>query len=126
MNTYINDVTDSPKAIGPYSQAVSNGNMVFVSGQIPLDPKTSKMIAGGIKEQTEQVLKNMTAILSHLGLNMANVARTTIFLTDLSNFEIVNEIYAKHMGDAKPARATVQVSALPKGSLVEIDCIAIR
>ena len=124
-NRYVSDAPNAPKAIGPYSQVVVNGQLAFLSGQIPLDPDSGAIVPGGIKEQTEQVLKNCQAVLAHLKANFSNVVKTTIFLTDLQNFQIVNELYEKALAPAKPARSTVQVSALPKGSLVEIEMIAI-
>ena len=114
----------APAAIGPYSQAISVDGWLYCSGQIPLDPATGKMVDGGTDAQARQVLRNMTAVLEAAGLGMADVVRTTIFLVDLGEFGLVNEIYAEAFGDAKPARATVEVSALPMGARVEIDCIA--
>lgn len=123
-NKYISDVTAAPKAIGPYSQAVATGNLLFISGQIPLNPSTGEIVSGGIEAQTEQVLSNLKAILEHSGLNFGDVVKATIFLMDLANFQTVNGIYEKWLGPAKPARATVQVAGLPRGSLVEIEMIA--
>jgi 2-iminobutanoate/2-iminopropanoate deaminase len=114
----------APAAIGPYSQAISVDGWLYCSGQIPLDPATGKMVDGGTDVQARQVLRNMTAVLEAADLGMADVVRTTIFLVDLGEFGMVNEIYAEAFGDAKPARATVEVSALPMGARVEIDCIA--
>lgn len=116
---------DAPAAIGPYSQAVRAGNMLFLSGQIPLDPKSGQMVTGDIAAQTERVLDNIAAVLAAAGATFSNVVRTTIFLTNLGDFQIVNEAYAKRFSGVFPARATVQVSALPKGANVEIDAIAI-
>jgi 2-iminobutanoate/2-iminopropanoate deaminase len=115
---------DAPAAIGPYSQAVKSGNLLFLSGQIPLDPQTGAMVAGGIVEQTERVLDNLAAVLAAGGATFANVVRTTIYLTDLGDFAKVNEAYGKRFAENPPARATVQVAALPKGASVEIDAIA--
>lgn len=117
--------THAPGAIGPYSQAVRVSNLVFLSGQIPLDPATGKIVDGGIAEQTTQVMANLAAVLEAAGVRFANVAKTTIYLTDLADFQVVNEIYAKSFTGTPPARATVQVSALPRGSRVEIDAIAV-
>lgn len=114
----------APAAIGPYSQAVKVGNLLFCSGQIALDPKTMQMVGGTAAEQAEQVLKNLAAVLSAGGASLAHVARTTIFLVSMADFAAVNEVYGRHFGDHKPARATVAVKELPKGGLVEIDCIA--
>jgi 2-iminobutanoate/2-iminopropanoate deaminase len=116
--------TDAPAAIGPYSQAIRSGDLVFLSGQIPLDPKTGAMVQGSIAAETERVLDNLGAVLSAAGCGFADVVRTTIFLVDLADFQAVNETYAKRFGEAPPARATVQVAALPKGARVEIDAIA--
>lgn len=124
MPKYINDAPDAPKAIGPYSQAVSIGNLFFLSGQIPLDPKTAQMVEGGIEVQTARVLNNLKAVLAHSKLEFGNVVKSTIFLTDLANFQVVNGIYEKALGSAIPARSTVQVAALPRGALVEIEMIA--
>jgi 2-iminobutanoate/2-iminopropanoate deaminase len=117
--------TDAPAAIGPYSQAVRAGNMVFLSGQIPLDPATGQMVTGDIRAQTERVMENLGAVLKAAGCSFKNVVRTTIYLTDLGDFAVVNETYGKRFPENPPARATVQVAALPKGAKVEIDCIAI-
>ena len=116
----------APKAIGPYSQAVDLGDLVFCSGQIPLDPATGQVVEGGIEAQTEQVLRNLEAVLQAAGLAMADVVRTTVFLIDLGEFPKMNEIYARRFPEAPPARSTVQVVALPKGVRVEIDAIARR
>jgi len=114
----------APAAIGPYSQAVKVGNLLFCSGQIPLDPATMEMVGETAAAQCEQVMRNIKNLLEAAGLGMDRVARTTIFLASMSDFADVNEVYAKHFGDHKPARACVAVKELPKGALVEIDCIA--
>ena len=114
----------APAAIGPYSQAVKVGGMLFCSGQIPLDPKTMEMVGSDAAAQCEQVMMNIKNLLEAAGGGLDNVARTTIFLTSMSDFAAVNEVYAKHFGDHKPARACVAVKELPKAALVEIDCIA--
>lgn len=116
--------SSAPAAIGPYSQAVRVSNFVFLSGQIPLDPSTGKMVDGGIADQTTRVMANLGAVLTAAGLTFANVVKTTIYLTDLADFQIVNDVYAKSFIGTPPARATVQVSALPRGASVEIDAIA--
>lgn len=116
----------APKAIGPYSQAVDLGDLVFCSGQIPLDPATGQVVGGGIEAQTEQVLRNLEGVLQAAGLTMADVVRTTVFLIDLGEFPTMNEVYARRFPEAPPARSTVQVVALPKGVRVEIDAIARR
>jgi 2-iminobutanoate/2-iminopropanoate deaminase len=115
---------DAPNAIGPYSQAASAGDFLFTSGQIALDPRTGQLIDGGIEEQTERVLRNLTAVLEAAGAGWAQVVKTTVFLQDLDHFPTVNEIYGRWIGEARPARSTVQVAALPRGALVEIDAIA--
>lgn len=118
----------APKAIGPYSQAVgaSVRRMVFLSGQIPLDPATGELAPGDVAAQTERVMLNLQAVLAAAGCTFANVVRCGIFLTDLSDFGKVNEVYARYFPVDPPARATVQVSALPRGAKVEIDCIAVE
>jgi len=114
----------APKAVGPYSQAVVSGNFVFVSGQIPLDPETGKMVEGDIEEKTKRVLENVSAVLESVGLSLKNVVKVTVFITDLSNFEKVNKVYSEFFDDHKPARSFVEVSALPKGAEIEIEVIA--
>ncbi|MFI5345200.1 MAG: RidA family protein [Elusimicrobiota bacterium] len=115
----------APAAIGPYSQGMSSGEMVFVSGQTPL-LADGTMIAGGTAEQTEQCLKNITMILAGAGLTMNDVIKTTVFMTDLGQFAAMNQVYATHFKTPYPARATVQVSALPKGAAIEIEAVAVR
>jgi 2-iminobutanoate/2-iminopropanoate deaminase len=115
----------APAAIGPYSQGMSSGEMVFVSGQTPTLADGS-VAPGGMAEQTEQCLKNITMILAGAGLTMNDVVKTTVFMTDLGQFAAMNEVYAKHFKIPYPARATVQVSALPKGSAIEIEAVAVR
>lgn len=115
----------APKAVGPYSPAVRAGGMAFLSGQVGLDPETMQLVGPGIEEQTKQVLKNLGAVLSGLGLSFKDVAKATIFLTDLKNFQAVNAIYGEALGGHKPARSTFQVSALPLGAIVEIEMIAL-
>jgi 2-iminobutanoate/2-iminopropanoate deaminase len=117
---------DAPQAIGPYSQAVKAGNLLFCSGQIPLDPKTGEMVgASDVREQAKRVMQNLQAVLHAGGASFASVVKTTIYLKDLADFGAVNEIYGAHFKDAPPARATVQVAGLPRGALVEIDAIAV-
>jgi 2-iminobutanoate/2-iminopropanoate deaminase len=117
----------APKAIGPYSQAVDLGDLVFLSGQIPLDPVTGQIVgAGDIQAQAERVLQNLQGVLQAAGMTLANVVRTTVFMIDLAEFPKMNEVYAKHFAQDPPARSTVQVAALPRGSRVEIDAIARR
>jgi 2-iminobutanoate/2-iminopropanoate deaminase len=114
----------APAAIGPYSQAIRIGSFLYTSGQIPLDPETMKMITGDIEMETEKVLKNIEAILKADGLDLNNIIKTTVYLTDLSEFTRMNQVYEKFFSKTKPARACVQVAALPKGAKVEIDAIA--
>lgn len=117
--------TDSaPKAVGPYSQAVQLGDFLFCSGQISIDPKTQEVFTGDIKIQTEMVLKNIEAVLSQAGLNFSHVVKTTIFLTSMADFAVVNEIYATRFKSEPPARSTVAVAGLPKGVNVEIEVLA--
>lgn len=116
----------APAAIGPYSQAILAGNTLYCSGQIPLMPETGEMVAGGIEAQTVQVMENLTQVLAAAGFSLDTVVKTTIYLQDLGNFAIVNETYGKFFSGAAPARATVQVAALPKGALVEIDAVAVK
>ncbi len=116
--------THAPAAIGPYSQAVRAGSFLFISGQIPLDPGTGQITEGGIGAQTHRVMRSLGAILEAAGAGYDRVVRTTVFLTDLEDFEVVNEVYGGYFRDSAPARATVQVAALPKGVSVEIDTIA--
>ncbi len=115
----------APRAIGPYSQAVRAGNLVFASGQIPIDPATGEFIPGGIAEQTEQVLKNLTAVFAAAGLTMNQIVKTTVFLTDMNDFTAMNEVYAKFFVENPPARATVQAARLPRDAKVEIEAIAV-
>jgi 2-iminobutanoate/2-iminopropanoate deaminase len=114
----------APKAIGPYSQAVRSGDLLFLSGQIPLDPATGSLVEGDIAAQTRRVLDNLGRVLEAAGASFRDVVKTTIYLTDLGDFQAVNEVYAEYAGEVPPARATVQVSALPKGARVEIDAVA--
>jgi 2-iminobutanoate/2-iminopropanoate deaminase len=117
----------APAPVGPYSQAVEHDGWIFVSGQIPLDPGTGALVEGGIEEQTRQVLLNLRAVLEAAGASLDNVVRTTIYLADLEDFGRVNRVYAEHFTrEPQPARATLQVAALPLGAAVEIDAVAIR
>ncbi len=113
----------APQAIGPYSQAIKAGSMVFLSGQIPLNPETMELVAGDVAAQTHQVFKNLIAVAEAAGGGLANTVKLTIYLTDLGDFAVVNEIMAGYFNEPYPARATIQVSALPKGSAVEIDAV---
>ncbi len=114
----------APAAIGPYAQATIAGGFLFTAGQIPLDPATGEVVAGDIGPQTQQVLKNLTAVLHEAGVTWSDVVKTTVFLTDMADFPRFNELYATALGDARPARSTVQVSALPRGVNVEIELVA--
>ena len=116
--------TDAPAAIGPYSQGQVMGNLLFTAGQIALVPETMELVTGPIEPQTEQVIRNLTAILREAGSDWSKVLKTTVFLTDLADFVAFNMIYERMLGTAKPARSTVQVAALPKGAKVEIELIA--
>ena len=115
----------APRAIGPYSQAVRAGSLVFASGQIPIDPATGEFIAGGITEQTEQTLKNLTAVFEAAGIAMNQVVKTTVFLADMDDFTAMNEVYARFFEENPPARATVQAARLPRDARVEIEAIAV-
>jgi 2-iminobutanoate/2-iminopropanoate deaminase len=118
--------TDSaPKAIGPYSQAIKANGFVFASGQIPLDPQTMEIVEGGIREQTERVMTNLSAVLRAAGTSLDHVVKTTVFLSDLSDFTEMNETYGRFFGEVPPARATVEVSRLPRNVKVEIEVIAL-
>ena len=114
----------APSAIGPYSQGVIANGFLFTSGQIPLDPVAGKIIEGGIVEQTNRVMQNLQEVLSAAGVSWNDVVKTTVYLHDLAHFPTVNEVYGKWLGDARPARSTIQVPALPRGAMVEIDAIA--
>ena len=118
------ETTKAPAAIGPYSQGVRAGDHVYFSGQIPLDPATGEVVGGGIAAQTERVMAKRAAVLDAAGLGFDRVVKTTIYLTDLNDFAVVNEIYGRHFSGTFPARATVQVAALPKGVGVEIEWVA--
>jgi 2-iminobutanoate/2-iminopropanoate deaminase len=118
------ETSAAPAAIGPYSQGVKAGDFLFFSGQIPLEPSTGEVVAGDIAAQTERVMANMGAALGAAGLSFDRVVKTTIYLTDLGDFATVNEIYGRNFGDVPPARATVQVAALPKGVNIEIEWVA--
>uniref|UniRef100_A0A7V3PSC9 RidA family protein n=1 Tax=candidate division WOR-3 bacterium TaxID=2052148 RepID=A0A7V3PSC9_UNCW3 len=117
---------NAPEPVGPYSQAVVVGNLVWTSGQIGIDPQTGKLVSGGIETETEQVLKNLVAVLAAAGSGLDRVIKTTIFITDMNEFARVNAIYARYFQEPYPARSTVQVSALPKGAAVEIEVVAER
>jgi len=120
----MNPVVDAPGAVGPYSQAIKFRDLLFVSGNIPLDPATGKIVAGGIEEQTKQALKNLRAVVEASGSDLGKVVKTTVFLKSMDDFATVNRIYEHAFGNHKPARSAVEVSRLPKDVLVEVECIA--
>jgi 2-iminobutanoate/2-iminopropanoate deaminase len=116
----------APRAIGPYSQAIIAGDFVFTSGQIPTDPATGEFVAGGISEQTEQVLRNVAEVLNAAGCGLADVVKTTVYLADMSDFAAMNETYARFFSENPPARSTVEAARLPRDARVEIDAIAVK
>jgi 2-iminobutanoate/2-iminopropanoate deaminase len=126
MNKTVIATNAAPAAIGPYSQAVRSGNLIFTAGQIPLDPATQQIVASGIAEQTTQVLENLKAVLEAAGSGLERVLKTTVFLTDLDDFGAMNEVYGAYLGKdgAPPARTTVEVSKLPRNALIEIELVA--
>ena len=124
MQKEIISTKDAPQAIGPYSQAIRFGNLIFASGQIPIEPETGKILKGDIKGQTKLILENLNNVLAASGSSLDNVLRTTIFLTDLESYPVVNETYAQYFNDLPPARSTVQVAKLPMDAQIEIDAIA--
>ena len=126
MKPVIHESKQAPAPIGPYSQAVEMNGFVFCSGQIPLDPVSGQVKGETVAEQTEQVMANVKAVLAASDLALKNVVKTTIFLTDMADFQAVNEVYSKHMGETKPARSTVAVHGLPRGVKVEIEVLAAR
>ena len=117
---------DAPRAIGPYSQAMLTGGQVYTAGQIALDPASMELVPGWVAEQTERVMLNLRAILEAAGSSLSAVIRTTVYLIDMGDFAAMNEVYARHFGDHRPARSTVAVAALPKGARVEIDALGLR
>jgi 2-iminobutanoate/2-iminopropanoate deaminase len=124
MEKRIIRTNQAPAPIGPYSQAIQFGNMLFISGQIPIDPATGNLVSGSVKDETHQVMKNLDAILKEAGMDFSNVIKTSIFLMDMGQFADVNEVYGSYLGSGAPARETVQVAGLPKGVKVEISMIA--
>jgi 2-iminobutanoate/2-iminopropanoate deaminase len=116
----------APQAIGPYSQAISFGDFVFSSGQIPLDPRTGQFVEGGIAEQTEQVLKNLSEVLRAASAGLADVVKTTVYLADMGDFAAMNEVYGRYFAESPPARSTVQAARLPRDARVEIDVVAVK
>ncbi|CAN5720663.1 RidA family protein [soil metagenome] len=124
MSLKIIQTGDAPAAIGPYSQAVAAGGFLFTAGQIALDPASGQVIEGGVDQQTERVMTNLTAVLKEAGATWNSVVKTTVYLHDMADFPAMNEVYGKWLGDARPARSTVQAAGLPRGVLVEIDVVA--
>jgi 2-iminobutanoate/2-iminopropanoate deaminase len=118
------ETKNAPQAIGPYSQAISANGFIFASGQIPLDPATGELVAGGVAEQTEQVLRNLSAVLEAAGASLESVVKTTVFLADINDFAAMNDVYGRHFNARPPARATVAAGGLPRGARVEIEAIA--
>jgi 2-iminobutanoate/2-iminopropanoate deaminase len=114
----------APAAIGPYSQGIVANGFLYTAGQIPIDPATGQIVAGDVAAQTQRVMANLAAVLGTVGASWKDVVKTTVFLHDLADFPVVNEVYGKALGDARPARSTVQVGALPRGALVEIEAVA--
>ena len=125
MTIGISHTDSAPRAIGPYSQATTHGGLVFTAGQIALDPVTMEVVTGGVAEQTEQVFKNIKAVLESAGSGLDRVLKTSVFLVDMADFAAMNEVYAKYFGSHRPARSTVAVAGLPRGVRVEIDCVAV-
>ncbi|MCZ2127059.1 MAG: RidA family protein [Anaerolineales bacterium] len=125
MNKQIIHTDKAPKAIGPYSQAVRVGDFIYTAGQVALDPSTMELVAGGVEEQTRQVLANLTQVLAAAGADLSKVVKTTVFLQDMGDFAKMNAIYAEAFTENPPARSTVAVAGLPKGALVEIECVAL-
>lgn len=123
MSMKIVHTDKAPAAIGPYSQGVVANGFLYTAGQIAIDPATGQVVGGGVAAQTERVMANLAAVLSTVGATWANVVKTTVYLHDMNDFPVVNEVYGRALGEARPARSTVQVSALPRGVLVEIDAI---
>jgi 2-iminobutanoate/2-iminopropanoate deaminase len=124
MSLKIIQTGDAPAAIGPYSQAVIAGGFLFTAGQIALDPQSGQVVDGGIVEQTERVMTNLAAVLKEAGADWGGVVKTTVYLNDMADFREMNEVYARWLGEARPARSTVQAAGLPRGVLVEIDVVA--
>lgn len=125
MNKRVIHTDKAPKAIGPYSQAIHIGNLIYTAGQVALDPSTMELVPGGIEEQTRQVLANLTNVLEAAGSNMSKVVKTTVFLKDMNDFAKMNSIYTEVFSENPPARTTVAVVGLPKNALVEIECVAL-
>ncbi|MEX1185720.1 MAG: RidA family protein [Gemmatimonadaceae bacterium] len=124
MSLKIIQTSDAPAAIGPYSQAVTAGGFLFTAGQIALDPKSGQVIDGGVEQQTERVMTNLSAVLKEAGADWSSAVKTTVYLHDMADFPAMNEVYGRRLGDSRPARSTIQAAGLPRGVLVEIDVVA--
>ena len=125
MSLTVVSTPGAPKAIGPYSQAIRHGGLVYTAGQVALDPATMELVPGGVAEQAERALANLAAVLAEAGSGLDRVIKTTVYLVDMADFGAMNEVYARHFGNHRPARSTVAVAGLPKGARVEIDVIAV-
>ena len=125
MSLTVVSTPGAPKAIGPYSQAIVHGGLVYTAGQVALDPATMELVSGGVAEQADRALTNLTAVLAEAGSGLDRVIKTTVYLVDMADFGAMNEVYARHFGSHRPARSTVAVAGLPKGARVEIDVIAV-
>lgn len=125
MSLTVVSTPGAPKAIGPYSQAIVHGGLVYTAGQVALDPATMELVPGGVAEQADRALTNLTAVLAEAGSGLDRVIKTTVYLVDMADFGAMNEVYARHFGSHRPARSTVAVAGLPKGARVEIDVIAV-
>eukprot|EP01053_Blabericola_migrator_P009298 Blabericola_migrator_1__9297@NODE_49_length_16431_cov_119_110181_g45_i0_p11_GENE_NODE_49_length_16431_cov_119_110181_g45_i0NODE_49_length_16431_cov_119_110181_g45_i0_p11_ORF_typecomplete_len131_score36_97Ribonuc_LPSP/PF01042_21/1_1e44YjgF_endoribonc/PF14588_6/2_3e05_NODE_49_length_16431_cov_119_110181_g45_i094689860 len=126
MSKQVLHTDNAPAAIGPYSQAIAINGLIYTSGQLGLDPHTGDLVEGGIAAQTDQSIKNVAAILEAAGSSLSDVVKATVFTTRLGDFGVINEVYTKHFGESKPARSCIEVSALPKGGLVEIEVVAVK
>jgi 2-iminobutanoate/2-iminopropanoate deaminase len=126
MTRHAVTTSGAPAAIGPYSQGIVSGDLIFCSGQLGLDPATGDLVEGGVEAQTERALRNLASVLDAAGASIADVVKTTVFLADIDDFAAVNAVYARHMPDPAPARSTFAVGALPKGGLIEIEAVARR
>jgi len=126
MSLTVVSTPGAPKAIGPYSQAIAHGGLVYSAGQVALDPATMELVPGGVAEQADRALTNLTAVLAEAGSGLDRVMKTTVYLVDMADFGAMNEVYARHFGNHRPSRSTVAVAGLPKGARVEIDVVATK
>lgn len=126
MRKEVISTENAPAAVGPYSQAIGIGDLVYTAGQVPLDRNTGELVGGGVQEQAQQALDNLKAVLEAAGSSLENVVKTTVFLQNMSDYGAVNEVYSRYFGDNAPARSAVAVAALPLGALVEIEAVAVR